>query len=214
LMEKLPASDISWEMIFDGYLEFDTDGHDTDEKLTRYPTDGFLEPRQDVTQRKVECGQISDKSESIHDNLKHDKSSSNANTEIKLSTFKRNKFLCQHSGCSKNFRDNHQLKIHERKHTGEKPHICDYPGCDRGFSQKNNLIVHRKNHEGIKPYECKLCEKKFAQKIHLNEHEKKHTDKRPYDCKFCDQKFKQKIHLKKHLTTRKHLRASSTFEDS
>ncbi|CAG8670392.1 7004_t:CDS:2 [Funneliformis mosseae] len=224
-MEKPHASDISWVMLFNGYHE---SNYELQDKLfwlynvdlnTDIPNREFPEsPRQNMSQTEVKCNQINDKSESI-DIFKReieevDKTHRKAKRKVKLSIFKRNKFLCQHPGCLKNFRDNHQLKIHERKHTGEKPHICDYLGCGRGFSQKNNLIVHRKGHEGKKPYECKECGKKFAQRIHLNEHGKKHNGKRPFYCKICDQKFKQKIHLKKHLTTRKHLRANRTFEGS
>ncbi|CAG8722068.1 1458_t:CDS:2, partial [Funneliformis caledonium] len=104
-MEKLHASDISWDMLFNGY-------HESNDEFPESP----------LSQTKVICNHINDKSESILD-----KTHRKANRGI-------NKFLCQHSGCLKNFRDNHQLKIHERKHTGEKPRV--YPGCGKGFSQK------------------------------------------------------------------------------
>ncbi|RIA96765.1 hypothetical protein C1645_353104 [Glomus cerebriforme] len=83
------------------------------------------------------------------------------------------RFLCEYPGCMKRFKDNHHLKVHQRKHTGEKPFNCEYPGCKRKFSQKNNLKQHQRIHNGEKPYECEACHKNFRQLTHLQEHNKK-----------------------------------------
>ncbi|PKY40585.1 hypothetical protein RhiirA4_338441 [Rhizophagus irregularis] len=83
------------------------------------------------------------------------------------------KFLCNYPGCTKHFKDNHHLKVHQRKHTGEKPFTCDFQGCKRRFSQKNNLKTHQRIHKGERPYECEVCHKTFRQPTNLNAHRKK-----------------------------------------
>ncbi|GBC26220.2 zinc finger protein [Rhizophagus irregularis DAOM 181602=DAOM 197198] len=83
------------------------------------------------------------------------------------------KFLCNYPGCTKHFKDNHHLKVHQRKHTGEKPFTCDYQGCKRRFSQKNNLKTHQRIHKGERPYECEVCHKTFRQPTNLNAHRKR-----------------------------------------
>ncbi|KAJ3055662.1 hypothetical protein HK097_009780 [Rhizophlyctis rosea] len=61
-------------------------------------------------------------------------------------------FACDHNGCDKTFMQLAHLKIHQRKHTGERPYVCNYPDCDKSFTQLGNLKTHERKHTGEKPF--------------------------------------------------------------
>lgn len=76
-------------------------------------------------------------------------------------------------GCDKVFRDNTQLNVHSRKHTGEQPYACNI--CGKKFSVNGNLSKHMRIHTGERKYECDTCERKFTQFAHLEDHLKTHS---------------------------------------
>lgn len=52
--------------------------------------------------------------------------------------------------CSRQFNKKANLKVHSRKHTGEKPYACTKPGCGRSFMWKSSVTFHEQNCQGGK----------------------------------------------------------------
>lgn len=71
------------------------------------------------------------------------------------------------------FLRNDKLKIHMRKHTGERPYTC--PHCSARFLHSYDLKNHLSLHSGARPFECPLCHKAFAREDHLQRHRKGHS---------------------------------------
>lgn len=70
--------------------------------------------------------------------------------------------------CGKCVRSKENLKLHIRKHTGERPFVCLF--CGRAFGGKSDLTRHLRIHTGERPYHCEMCGKCFARADYLSKH--------------------------------------------
>ncbi|KAI3324968.1 hypothetical protein HD806DRAFT_461199 [Xylariaceae sp. AK1471] len=130
-------------------------------------------------------------------------------------------YVCRWKKCRRRFPQITHLNIHERRHTGERPHVrtlprllrqtatntwakqCTFASCGKFFTQKGNLATHERRHLGIRPFRCRYdgCNKAFPQKGNLKAHEKTHdTNREPVICilKSCGKSFSSRGNLKTH----------------
>lgn len=121
---------------------------------------------------------------------------------------KRQSHSCPYENCDKIFNTASALRVHERRHTGERPYSCE--NCRKKFTQICNLKKHMLIHSGERSYDCtwRGCHKKFNQKIHLTEHTQIfHTKALTYSCQLCSKKFVNSYRLKRHMVSHNEIRS-------
>ena len=74
--------------------------------------------------------------------------------------------------CQAKYANLSDLKIHQRRHTGELPFTCDK--CSKGFRSKRLLQEHLRTHTNLKPFTCANCGKTFTSASGLRQHFKRH----------------------------------------
>lgn len=79
--------------------------------------------------------------------------------------------------------------------------LCRY--CDRPFNLRSNCKVHERRHTGERPFKCSICPKFFVSGSERKAHENLHTGNRPYKCRYCEKSFASTgtrcHHEKKHI---------------
>ncbi|XP_067873295.1 telomere zinc finger-associated protein-like isoform X2 [Heterodontus francisci] len=102
--------------------------------------------------------------------------------------------------CQKKFLSKYYLKVHNRRHTGEKPFKCSK--CGKCYFRKENLLKHEARNCITRMgaiYTCHECKETFKRRIELRKHLISHTGEMPFKCPSCPQQFMQQKHLQSHM---------------
>ncbi|KAM9750802.1 uncharacterized protein zbtb48 [Menidia menidia] len=109
-----------------------------------------------------------------------------------------NKDSVQCPTCHKSFKSKYYLKVHNRRHTGERPFGC--LKCGKRYFRKENLFLHEtRDCARVQTYTCRTCSEAFGTKEELRLHMVSHTGEMPHKCSTCSEQFMYKKNLTMHM---------------
>ncbi|KAF7663520.1 hypothetical protein LDENG_00208610 [Lucifuga dentata] len=164
----------------DNDKDFEGLNEDSDEEYVPVPQPSSAAPTSTTAQRR--------KTE-----IKADKK---GNGETVENESKKGSVLCP--TCGKSFKSKYYLKVHNRRHTGEKPFGC--LKCGKRYFRKENLLEHEsRNCVKVQTFSCLTCPATFNRKQELRVHVISHTGEMPYKCSSCPEQFMHKRDLTTHM---------------
>ncbi|TSL61238.1 Telomere zinc finger-associated protein [Bagarius yarrelli] len=102
--------------------------------------------------------------------------------------------------CHRTFLSKYYLKVHNRRHTGEKPFKCEK--CGKCYYRKENLQEHEARNclsRADMMFFCSSCPMSFKKRQELRIHTVTHTGEMPNKCTSCSEQFMQKKDLRNHM---------------
>lgn len=115
--------------------------------------------------------------------------------------------------CPKQCPSRHDLKLHKRLHSGERPFKCGE--CGKAFTRKETLTEHEYTHkpDEEKPHQCPGCGKGFFKMHDLQRHYVGlHSGDKPFQCHLCGKSFPWARSLQDHISSHQGPRRSRPFK--
>eukprot|EP00088_Acartia_fossae_P016546 TRINITY_DN1926_c0_g1_i9.p1 TRINITY_DN1926_c0_g1~~TRINITY_DN1926_c0_g1_i9.p1 ORF type:complete len:749 (-),score=119.75 TRINITY_DN1926_c0_g1_i9:583-2829(-) len=90
----------------------------------------------------------------------------------------------------------------------EKTNLC--PECGQGFIKEYDLRIHLRRHRGERPFTCEICNKSFLGERNFRDHSRVHTGERPYECETCQKTFTSASGIRQHFTASLNCRVNAS----